>query len=178
MSEEREYNKIRRERGVIMALQHEFVFVSHEKGELSSKDFSWNDMEFSYKDGTAVEEYVILSDEFILYILDFLRWIPTYNPSRRENGFGLHYHGITKIEKEGANIAVNLFRSLINLFSLAPETIELTGAFQWTYSTDDPNGEYEKLSFNRDILCAQLQSLVTLFYKVRSEKGYILHFGI
>lgn len=158
-----------------MAMQHEFIFVSHEKGELSSEDFSWNNRGFSYKDGTAVEEYVILSDEFILYILDFLRWIPTYNPSRRENGFGLHYHGIIKIEKEGANIAVNLFRSLIHLFSLAPETMELTGSFQWT---DGDDGEYEKLFFNRDTLCAELQSLVKLCYKVKCEEGYILHFGI
>lgn len=40
--------------------------------------------------------------------------------------------GITKIEKEGAEIAINLFRSLVNLFSLGPEKIELTGSFQWT----------------------------------------------
>ena len=93
-------------------------------------------------------------------------------------GFGLDYLGVTKIEKEGANKAVNLFRSLIHLFSLAPETIELTGAFQWINGTDDTNGEYEKLFFNRDILCAQLRSLFTLFHKVKSEEGYILHFGI
>ncbi|MDC2864515.1 coproporphyrinogen III oxidase [Bacillus sp. BP-3] len=158
-----------------MALQHEFIFVSKEKGELRTEDFSWNDREFSYKDGTAVEEYVILSDEFILYIMDFLCWLPTYNPSRGENGFGINYYGITKIEKEGAETAENLFRSLMSLFSVAPETIELTGAFQWT---DDTDGDYEKMFFDRDILCAQLQSLVKLFHKVKSEEGYILHFGI
>ncbi|MDM5189330.1 coproporphyrinogen III oxidase [Bacillus sp. DX4.1] len=160
-----------------MALQHEFVFVSNEKGELSSEDFSWNNREFCYKDGTAVEECVILNDEIVLYVSDFLHWIPTYNPSRREKGFGIHYYGITKIEKEGAKIAVDLFRSLISLFSLAPEKIELTGSFQWT-SDCNTDGEYEKIFLKRDILCAELESLVKLCYKVKEGEGYLLHFGV
>ncbi|WP_020061986.1 hypothetical protein [Bacillus sp. 123MFChir2] len=161
-----------------MAMQHEFVFVSYEKGELSSEDLEWIEKSFFYKKSASEDDCVILSDEIVVYLLDFFNWLPTHIPPKKETGFGLHYHGITKIEKEGANIAVNVFRSLIHLFSLAPETIELTGSFQWTCGTDDTNGEYEKLSFNRDILCVQLQSLVTLFYKVKSEEGYILHFGI
>ncbi|EOP51625.1 hypothetical protein IIW_02380 [Bacillus cereus VD136] len=74
-----------------MALQHEFVFVSNEKGELSSEDFSWHDREFFYKDGMVVEECVIFSDEIVLYVSDFLQWIPTYNPFKKEKGFGIHY---------------------------------------------------------------------------------------
>ncbi|TCW48274.1 hypothetical protein EC917_12221 [Bacillus thuringiensis] len=46
-------------------------------------------------------------------------------------GFGMHYYGITKIEQQGAVIAEQLFCSLVNMFSLAPEIIELTGQFQW-----------------------------------------------
>jgi len=142
-----------------VALQHEFVFVSNEKGELSSEDFSWHDREFFYKDGMVVEECVIFSDEIVLYVSDFLQWIPTYNPFKKEKGFGIHYYGITKIEKEGAEIAINLFRSLVNLFSLGPEKIELTGSFQWTVECDT-DGEYEHLVFNRDILCTELESLI------------------
>ncbi|MEN1934190.1 coproporphyrinogen III oxidase [Paenibacillus sp. 102] len=160
-----------------MALQHEFVFVSNEKGELSSEDFSWHDREFFYKDGTVVEDCVILSDEIVLYVSDFLHWIPTYNPSRKEQGFGIHYYGITKIEKEGAEIAVDLFCSLVGLFSLAPEKIELTGSFQWTVDCDT-DGEYEHLVFNRDILCTELESLIRLLHKVKEGEGYLLHFGI
>ncbi|PEA53611.1 coproporphyrinogen III oxidase [Bacillus pseudomycoides] len=161
-----------------MALQHEFVFVSNEKEELSSKDLDWIEKSFCYKKRALAEDCVILSDEIVVYLLDFFNWLPTHIPPKKETGFGLHYYGITKIEKEGADIAVNLFRSLIHLFSLAPETIELTGSFQWTFGTEDTNGKYEKLFFNRDILCAQLQSLVMLFHKVKCEEGYILHFGI
>nr|WP_240517532.1 coproporphyrinogen III oxidase [Bacillus pseudomycoides] len=142
-----------------MALQHEFVFVSNEKGELSSEDFSWHDREFFYKDVMVVEECVIFSDEIVLYVSDFSQWIPTYNPFKKEKGFGIHYYGITKIEKEGAEIAINLFRSLVNLFSLGPEKIELTGSFQWTVECDT-DGEYEHLVFNRDILCTELESLI------------------
>ncbi|WP_459500063.1 coproporphyrinogen III oxidase [Bacillus sp. C1] len=160
-----------------MALQHEFVFVPNEQGELGVEDFSWNDSAFFYKDGTIIEDCVILHDEIIMYISDFLYGIPTYNPSKREKGFGLHYYGITKIEKEGAEMAGKLFRSLIGLFSLAPENIKLTGSFQWTngYDTD---GEYERLMFDRDILCEKLESLVRLLHKVEEGKGYILHFGV
>ncbi|KFN12676.1 hypothetical protein [Bacillus pseudomycoides] len=160
-----------------MALQHEFVFVSNEKGELSSEGFSWHDREFFYKDGTVVEECVIFSDEIVLYVSDFLQWIPTYNPFKKEKGFGIHYYGITKIEKEGAEIAINLFRSLVNLFSLGPEKIELTGSFQWTVECDT-DGEYEHFSFNRDILCTELESLIRLLYKVEAGEGHLLHFGI
>lgn len=88
----------------------------------------------------------------------------------------MHYTGITKIEKDGADVAIPLFHSLIAMFSLAPVTIELTGSFGWTEGEDD--GEYEKLSFDRDFLCSQLKSLVVLFKKVQKEEGYLLHFGI
>lgn len=160
-----------------MALQHEFVFVSNEKGELNSEDFSWHDRQFFYKDGSVVEDCVILSDEIVLYVSDFLQWIPTYDPFRKEKRFGLHYYGITKIENEGAEIAIDLFRSLANLFSLGPEKIELTGSFQWTVDCDT-DGEYEQLIFNRDILCADLKSLVKLLHKVKEGEGYLLHFGV
>lgn len=161
-----------------MALQHEFVFVSNEKGESSSEDFFWNDKAFSYKDGTAVEECVILSDEFVMYVIDFLQWLPTYNPSRRKYEFGINYYGITKIEKEGAKIAANLFQSLISLFSLAPEKIELTGSFQWQDGENIEDGEYEQLSFDRNVLCTELEQLVRLLQKVKQEEGYLLHFGV
>ncbi|MDM5155808.1 coproporphyrinogen III oxidase [Bacillus sp. DX1.1] len=160
-----------------MALQHEFVFVSHEKRELSFEDFDWIAKSFGYKKDAAVEDCVILSDEIVLYLLDFLNWLPTYIPAKREKGFGIHYYGITKFEKEGAEKAIDLYQSLISIFSLAPEKIELTGSFQWT-SDCNTDGEYEKIFLNRDILCAELESLVKLCYKVKEGEGYLLHFGV
>ncbi|CAM4365091.1 coproporphyrinogen III oxidase [Bacillus manliponensis] len=163
-----------------MALQHEFVFVSKEKGELRSEDFLWRDTNIWYKDGTDIEQCVILSDDFVLYMSDFLQWIPTCTPhhNRNERGFGLNYHGVTKIEQEGADLAVQLFQSLISLFVLAPETIQLTGPFGWIEGEHVETGEYEELSFKRDLLCSQLKSFVTLLKQVKEGKGYILHFGI
>lgn len=161
-----------------LALQHEFVFVSKEKGELTSSGSFWMERLFQYKNEASVRECAILSDDIIVYIMGFLSWIPTYNPEprRSEKEFGLHYTGITKIEKDGADVAIQLFRFLIAMFSLAPETIKLTGSFRWTEGEDD--GEYEVLSFDRDLLCSQLETLVTLFKKVQKEEGYLLHFGV
>lgn len=55
-----------------LALQHEFVFVSKEKGELTSSESFWMERLFQYKNEASVRECVILSDDIIVYITDFL----------------------------------------------------------------------------------------------------------
>ncbi|GAB6442268.1 MULTISPECIES: coproporphyrinogen III oxidase [Bacillus] len=107
-----------------------------------------------------------MSDEIIVYLLDFIHWIPVYYPAKRAEGFGIHYNGITKIGQQGAVIAEQLFCSLISMFSLAPETIELTGQFQWG-NDKNTDGEYERYVFDRDKLCQDLQSFIHLLHKVK-----------
>ncbi|EEK77877.1 hypothetical protein bcere0009_33050 [Bacillus cereus R309803] len=48
------------------------------------------------------------------------------------------------------------------MFSLAPETVELTGQFQWGNDTNT-DGEYERYVFDRDKLCQDLKSLFVCF---------------
>ncbi|HDR4422953.1 TPA: coproporphyrinogen III oxidase [Bacillus cereus] len=159
-----------------MALQHEFVFVSNEK-RLDFKCMDWIELCFLYKEEATIDECVVLSDELIVYLLDFIHWIPTYYPAKRAEGFGIHYYGITKIEQQGAVIAEQLFCSLVNMFSLAPETIELTGQFQWE-NDKNTDGEYERYVLDREKLCQGLQSFIHLLGRVKNGEGYILHYGI
>ncbi|KAB2460664.1 coproporphyrinogen III oxidase [Bacillus sp. CH126_4D] len=159
-----------------MALQHEFVFVSNEK-RLDFKGIDWIELCFLYKKEATIDECVVLSDELIVYLLDFIHWIPTYYPAKREEGFGIHYYGITKIEQQGAVIAEQLFGSLVSMFSLAPEIIELTGQFQWE-NDNNTDGEYERYVFNRDKVCQDLQSFIRLLRRVKNGEGYIVHYGI
>ena len=80
-----------------------------------------------------------------------------------------------KIEQQGAEIAEQLFCSLVSMFSLAPETIELTGQFQWE---NDTSGEYEKYVFDRDTLCLEIESFICLLRRVKNGEGYVLRYGI
>lgn len=88
----------------ILTLQHEFVFISNEK-RLDFKDVDWIEFCFLYKEEATIDECIVLSDELIVYLLDFIQWIPVYYPAKRAEGFGIHYYGITKIEQQGAVIA-------------------------------------------------------------------------
>lgn len=55
----------------LLALQHEFVFVSFEKKGLDLEGVNWIEDCFSYKEEATIEEYVVLSNELIVYLLDF-----------------------------------------------------------------------------------------------------------
>ncbi|MDH4423903.1 coproporphyrinogen III oxidase [Bacillus cereus] len=138
---------------------------------------NWIEDCFLYKEEATIEECVVLSDELIVYLLDVIHWIPVYYPAKRAEGFGIHYYGITKIEQKGAVVAEQLFSLLISMFSLAPETIELTGQFQWE-NENDTAGKYEKYVFNRDTLCLEIESFIRLLRRVKNAEGYILHYGI
>nr|WP_243870725.1 hypothetical protein [Bacillus albus] len=74
-------------------------------------------------------------------------------------------------------IAEQLFCSLVSMFSLAPEIIELTGEFQWE-NDNNTDGEYERYVLDRDKVCQDLQSFIGLLRRVKNGEGYILHYGI
>ncbi|MGF9770215.1 hypothetical protein [Bacillus albus] len=74
-------------------------------------------------------------------------------------------------------IAEQLFCSLVSMFSLAPEIIELTGQFQWE-NDNNTDGEYERYVFDRDKVCQYLQSFIRLLRRVKNGEGYILYYGI
>lgn len=59
----------------------------------------------------------------------------------------MRYYGITKIEQRGAVVAEQLFCSLVSMFSLTAEIIELTGEFQWE-NDNNTDGEYARYVFD------------------------------
>ena len=75
-----------------MPLLHDFVLL--------------NKNEFSYDDCCElvgkVSYDVSIHDDLIIYFNDFLKWIPTYNPSLKVRHTGLNYYGVTVIDGDGA----------------------------------------------------------------------------
>ena len=57
--------------GGLLALQHEFVFVSFEKEGLDFEGVNWIEDCFLYKEEKTIEECAVFSDELIVYLLDF-----------------------------------------------------------------------------------------------------------
>ena len=92
-----------------MPLLHDFVLL--------------NKNEFSYDDCCElvgkVSYDVSIHDDLIVYFNDFLKWIPTYNPSLKVRHTGLNYYGVTVIDGDGAKEAFQLFSSLVNVLKLS-----------------------------------------------------------
>lgn len=129
----------------------------------------------------------------LAYLIDYLKWLPTYSPLLKTRKYGLDYHAVTIIDIEGAEKALQLFLSLINILKLSPSVLKLTGAYSFVYAYDDviePNENvdrilrdtagYKKIILERNQIVRQFEILVDLLQKVIDSEGnlYILHFGI
>ncbi|WAU74830.1 hypothetical protein [Acinetobacter sp. TR11] len=166
-----------------MALLHDFVLL--------------NKNEFSYDDCCElvgkVSYDVSIHDDLIIYFNDFLKWIPTYNPSLKVRHTGLNYYGVTVIDGDGAKEAFQLFSSLVNILKLSPNVLKLTGAYTFVHAYDDvtdPNENvdrilretagYEKIIMQKSEVIRQFETLAGLMQKIIDSDGhlYVLHFGI
>lgn len=93
-----------------MNLTHEFFLIS--------SDFEFNDRYEWYRTNRYKwEEQVELSDDIIQYMMDFLAWVPSYNPETKEYGNGLNYYGVTVIHKLGAEKPIRVFDKLLKLIN-------------------------------------------------------------
>lgn len=88
-----------RNRGIIWLYSMSLYLFQMKK--LDFKGIDWIELCFLYKEEATIDECVVLSDKLIVYLLDFIHWIPTYYPAKRAEGFGVHYYSITKIEQNG-----------------------------------------------------------------------------
>lgn len=166
-----------------MALLHDFVLL--------------NKNEFSYDDCCElvgkVSHDVSIHDDLIIYFNDFLKWIPTYNPSLKVRHTGLNYYGVTVIDGDGAKEAFQLFSSLVNILKLSPKVLTLTGEYTFIHAYDDvidPNENvdrilrqtagYEKIVMQKSEVIRQFEILAELMRKVIDSNNalYVLHFGI
>src|SRR5262245_12653767 len=80
---------------------------------------------------------VMVHDELLHYVLDTLKWIPAYNPNKRESCRGLCMDGETVIKSNGAIIAAGIFRAWADLFAIGPEFLKLRGL--WTQKEGESN---------------------------------------
>ena len=153
---------------------HDFILIRADECKKIHRNIS-RICDFARK-GNSVK----ISDDLLFCVADPLRWVPCYNPSTRENHYGLNYSGITLIKKEGAEIAAKIFNAWINLFCLGPEILSLRGMFVYDDEVNAPGDEaYERITIKRDIFLKILQSLAEMASQVVESNGeyYILHSG-
>lgn len=166
-----------------MALVHDFVVLNKE-------EYTYNDYMNVLK---KVPYDVSINDDLILYYMDYLKWISTYNPSLKVRHTGLNYCGVTVIDIEGATQAYNLFLSIADILKLSPAILKLEGSYSYQLADDDdPLGDsnverivrdslkQEKLIYQRDKIVEQFEKLANCFKKVMDSNGelYVLHMGI
>lgn len=149
-----------------MGLEHKFYLIP-DTTELT--DF--------YINKKNIIDSVVINDDVILYILDSLYWIPSKNPSSRNQiiGKGLNYYGLTLFDKQSSEALIGVFSAWKSLFKNAPEVIELTGEFVFS---DGEEGEYEKIMVNRGELIMQLDKIISMSRLLADGNYYLYHCGI
>ena len=166
-----------------MALVHDFIVLNKE--------------EYTYNDYVSVIRKVpydvSIHDDFILYYMDYLKWIPAYNPYVKVRHTGLNYDGVTIIDIEGAALAYNLFINLVDILKLSPDILKLNGSYSYQLADDeDPlrdsnivrivrdSLKQDQLIYQRDEVVEQFETLAKCFKRVIDSNGqlYVLHMGI
>ncbi|AZS15425.1 hypothetical protein [Paenibacillus lutimineralis] len=153
-------------------LTHEFFLVINE--------FEFKDRyEWYSTDRHIWENKAVLSDDIILYMMDFLNWVPSFNPETKESGNGLNYYGITVIHNVGADKLISVLDKWLNLFDEAPDTFSLRGDTIWK-EEDNGEGYWEQTinRMNRERMQSELNQLIGLAVKATNNNQLIIHFGI
>lgn len=158
-----------------MSLDHDFLLLP--EGKVNYRDYG------NYFCSPAD---VRLHDDFIRYLNDTLKWVPTLNPANPKDhlkdwqGYGLNLYGSTIINKQGAEVFHHVVWSWAQLFSKAPAKLQLRG--HWISDIDDEGVEsepyYEQLEFDRDVVVNNLITLGNYADKTCSGDFFILHLGI
>ena len=161
-----------------MALIHEFLLVSKQYIEPHEYDKIKRDNGKLIIEAPAIVDYFEIHDSLILYLSDFINWVPSTNISTNEVMTGLAYYGETGFLDEDSRMLCSLFSSLANLFLLAPEKITLTGSFYW-YNDDVKKGQYEKLSYDKKKLINSFEKAASWSDLLAADRDlYIMHLGI
>ena len=136
-------------------------------------------------DDSVFRHTASLSDDFLLYVEDQIRWIPTIDPVQNNKPIkGLHTYGCTAIDLTGAEVAKNYFGSLANLLEQGPDPLPLTGPNVCICNDDGIELKDTEMAteilYSKSVLISNLRKLESFSDTVisASEKFYILHFGI
>ena len=150
-------------------LTHDFMLIPESNSDRS--DYS------AYRRGPGG---IRIHDDLVTYLWDTLAWIPTINPTILDagKGTGLNYHGVTVIRGSSADKASRIFSLWADILGEGPETVELTGAFEWEDGQDIANGRYALIKMNRDEIVASLRTVAEYLRKAAGGGFCVLHFGV
>jgi len=151
-----------------MSLQHTFYIIDSEIINRKQKIDETAILNNNY-------DKIILSDQLIMYLMDTMKWIPSFNLAKSKSDYGINYHGITLFKEEGLKKLYKIINAWIVMFSNASEHIELKGSFMFN---DDNEGYYEKILYEKNDLLILFNSFKNLIKKAINLKMFLIHFGI
>lgn len=155
-----------------MSLEHEFFLINN--------DFDMDNVYEWYSSNRYTwTQKASISDDMILYLMDFLNWIPTYNPATQQSTRGLTYYGLTIISATESGKLKQLLEKWLNFIEEAPDIFSLRGETVWK-ETKHEEGYWESTRNRvlRKTVQNELQSLINLAIEAYSNNKSILHFGI
>ena len=123
--------------------------------------------------------------DLLAYMADTLKWIPSNNPvSARQKGLlpqtGLNFYAATVITKSGSKFLSRVFDSWAEVLSLGSVRLELTGPWAWIEGEPAENGEYSRISFDRNETVSALKAIAAYGKSITegSDDLYVLHLGV
>mgnify|MGYP004495271197 CR=1 FL=1 len=137
--------------------------------------------------GINVIDKVIIEDDFLQILYNFLIFIPNDTPEQIQTKsiFGLNYYGITILKN--SKIIYTIFNNLYNIFKQSEdymyicinESIKLINKetyFKIINNNFDLQNNYKKI-YKKDILYI-LNKIKDFSLKLEEEKFFIIHLGI
>lgn len=114
---------------------------------------------------------VDVSDDWILYFSDSMKWVKTKWNGKEENT-SLNYYGTSIIDKDNLVKFVTIIEKWKDIFCEAPQTFELTGMYRMDCEC------YEKIIVEKKLLINTLDKLINLGKEAISNNCALLHMGI
>lgn len=155
-----------------MSLEHEFFLLSNDFD--IDNVYEWYDYNrYTWREKASI------SDHMILYLMDFLNWIPTYSPATKQSTRGLTYYGLTIISATETGKLKQILEKWLSFIEEAPDIFSLSGETVWK-EAENEEGYWEstRTRVHRDALQHELQALIDLTTKASNSNKFILHFGI
>lgn len=119
------------------------------------------------------ENKIHIEDNIILYIIETLSWINTYNDEELQHpNKGINYSGITYFDMNGIIQLKEILLGWRSLFEEAPVVFRLKGFYSFT------TNKIEKDLYLKRKVLPQFDSLITLCEIAIKENKIIYHGGI
>lgn len=149
-------------------LNHDFLVIKTNSFSLGKYD--------TYSKTDIVE----IHDSLLNYFADSISWISSYNPCIEEETNGLCWYGPTIINAKNIHNFKQIISGWFQIFSIAPQSINLSGNWSWMHGELSETGKYEKLLFSKSELLDKLSKLISFCDEIMDSKGTksLLHLGI